>query len=322
MEAALRNLTLEGVPTPTVSLRTVSLMLPKLGRVLDSISPFDLKASLVSTSFEDAALDAEVLAEVLEKKTGLGVPLFPVSIYGNNDSLSSGMTDRQGKYQDTVTIEKKQVKLRVVLGETGLPIQLPPSLPIVLPTYETDVLWDNFNDNELDKKVWNIFTIASPYSGIGKASEQNGRLEISCPNTGRGGGIWNEKPVDVTGKRISAALHSDYYEICALTVLPESEEMYSLPYNQGYNVFVWGIKNRFSINALGDYVLYGKDRAKDPDRVEIRFEDNLFKVLEEGVEVYQEENRLSSNICHIYLWGVSWYYLKGGTAWADNFLLV
>jgi hypothetical protein len=104
-------------------------------------------------------------------------------------------------------------------------------------------------------------------------------------------------------------------------VLPESQPMYTIPHNKGYNVFVWGINDQYSINAFGDYVLRSKTRAKDPDRVEIRFEDNIVRFLEEGKEVYQEENRLSSNICRIYLWGMSWYYLAGGTAWVDNFLL-
>lgn len=325
-EFNLGDIKITGRPLPRPS-----FTLPKLGKITaDALSPFVLTSTVKNTSFVEDALEVEIEAKVTEKNTGVGVPLLPMSFRVNDEVVTSGQTDQNGVFSGVVSITPHRAKIRVQVDQPSIPIKLPnetfdiptpPSLPIALPSREYTAFWDNFNDNSLDKKVWETLVMAGPLPGGSSLKETNKRIQIYCGNGYQGHGMYTKDPIDITDGSVQVDLHSQSYEICALTVLPESKNFYPLPYNEGYNMYVWnqGIE-KFSVNALKKYVYNSKTMAADPDPVRIVFEGDQVLFYENGKLVYQEKNRLSSNVVRIYMWALGWYVYEASTATLDNLL--
>ncbi len=261
----------------------------------------------------DVVLTADLHLYFIERRTDRGIPFAPFSIYLNGVELTSGRCDNEGHAVEPLSLPNHRNKIDVYHGRRRL----------TSASDSLEIIWDNFNDNLRDDKLWNEFKIASQYIGNSRVTETNKRIEILCANTGWGGGVVTKNPVDISDCSIQAKLYTDYYAICALSILPASEPFFSVPYNHGYDIFVWGAGvNKFIIASGTKYVLQKSGMFDNPDPIQIKLEGDTIRFFEGANEVYSETYKPLSKLCNIYLWGQSWYHMKAGTSWVDDFNFV
>ena len=284
----------------------------RANRRLSITDPISIKTTLLNASMNEA-LKANLDINITERETGRGVPLAPYSVYLDGIELTSGRCDKEGHAVEPLVLPTRKNEIDTYHGRRRL---------ITASSHHT-VRWDNFNDNELDKKIWDTFSgTPAYYVGQAKTTEKNKRLEFLCSNTGYLAGVYTKSPIDLSDSRIRVRLYSDGFVVCALTILPSTEPFYGASYNKGYDVMIWR-------DGLDKFIVYSgklaftKDTIRgNPETIEVVIEGDTIKFLEEGVQVYSEKYKPASKLCNIRLWGQSWYHFRGGTSWVDDFLVV
>jgi len=292
----------------------VNTLFRNVNRRFSRLAPINVEASLQNVNIKEAPLKGELHVLVTEKETDRGVPFAPIEIYVNGARVFLGRCNRSGKYVHPITLDGHRGIIDVFHGRKRL----------ITASDSVSVLWDNFNDGVLDKKIWETFK-GWPAYYVGKAEirEQDGVVKFVSTNTGYLAGIYTKDPVDISDGHIRAKLYTGGWVVCALTILPSTEPFYSAGYNRGYDVVVWqnGI-DKFIVYS-GTRTVYKKGTLRaNPETVEVILEGNTIKFLEEGTEVYRETYKPASKLCNIYLWGQSWYHFRGGTSWADDLIMV
>ena len=288
---------------------------PPLPRFLPELfQPFKVEAKLQNISSGDTALESDLVISVTEKKTGVGVPLAPITVYVNGEEVHRGVCDQEGRHTYRLILEEHTAKI-----EAHLDKMFPFSVSDIL-----EVFWDNFNDNSLDKKTWETFKgWPAFYEGRAEIYERRKRIEFYSSNTGYLAGVYTVEPVDLSDSAVKATLYSDDWVISALSILPHDTPFYGASYNKGYDVVVWELGIDKFIIYTGPKISYRKGTLRgNPDRVEVLIEGDTISFHEGGVEVYRETYKPGTKLCNIYLWGQSWYHFKGGTSWADDLIVV
>jgi len=278
-----------------------------------AISALSVEASLRNVRMIETPIKGSLDIDITEKRTGKGVPMAPFTVYVNNAEEFTGRCDTKGKYSYELSLKNHRSVVDVYHARKRL-VEASDSL---------SVLWDNFNDNVLDKKLWTTFHGMSIYPGTAKAYERNKRIELYCGATRSLAGIHTENPVDISNGRIKARLYSGGYVTCFITILPSTEAFYGASYNKGYDIGIWerGGDKLFIYSGRG--TVYRQRTLKaNPETIEIVLDGETIRFLEGGSEVYAETYKPPSKICNIYLWAHHWWYQGSGSSWADDFLFV
>jgi len=279
-----------------------------------TISPLSVDASLRNVRVGETPLKGSLDIDITEKRTGVGVPLAPFIVYVNDMEELEGRCNTKGKYTHELSLKDHRSTIDVYHSRKRL----------VEASDYLRVLWDNFDDNSLDRRTWQPFA-GSPafYVGKSETTEEEGKLKFISTNTGYLAGVSTKDPVNIAESSIKAKLYSGGWVVCFLSILPSNTPFYGASYNKGYDVGIWenGI-NKFIIYS-GRSVPYSKGTLRsNPETIEVVVEDDVIMFLEEGHEVYRETYKPASKLCNIYLWGQSWYHFRGGMSWADDLLVV
>jgi len=278
-----------------------------------AISLLSVDATLRKVRMSETPIKGSLDIDITEKKTGTGVPLAPFTVYVNNAEEFTGRCDTKGKYTHELSLKNRRSVVDVYHARKRL-VEASDSL---------SVLWDNFNDNELDKKLWVTFSGMSMYPGTAKAYERNKRIEFYCGATRSLAGIHTENPIDLSEGRVSAKLYSGGYVTSFITILPSTDPFQGASYNTGYDIGIWAKGDTKLFVYSGKSTVYRQSTLKaNPEMIEIVLDGDTIRFLEGGSEVYAEVYKPQSKLCNIYLWGHHWWYTGSGTSWADDFLVV
>ena len=279
-----------------------------------TISPLSVEASLRNIKIDETPLKGSLDIDITEKRTGRGVPLAPFTVYINDVEEFMGRCNTEGKYTHELSLQEHRSTVDVYHGRKRL----------VEASDYLRVLWDNFNDNKLDGRTWLTFA-GSPafYEGRAETREEDRRLKFICTNTGYLAGVYTRDPVNISESHIRTRLYSGGWVVCFLTILPSTMAFRGASYNNGYDIGIWERGDDKLTIYSGRNIVYRKGTIRgNPENIEVIVEDDVIRFLEEGQEVYRESYKPTSKLCNIYLWGQSWYHMRGGTSWADDFLLV
>jgi len=281
---------------------------------LTILSPLEVDSKLQNVELGGNRLKGDLRTSVTEKRTGKGVPLAPIEIYINDKLVHKGRCDARGKHTYKLELDAKQHRAVIDVYHSRK------RLTEAFDTLTT--LWDDYDDEKLDRRIWEVFK-GTPAYYIGKAEvrEEDGFIKFISTNTGYLAGIKTISPVDISKGRISVRMRTGGWVVCALTILPSTEGFYGASYNKGYDVVIWEYGLHKFVIYSGPDIAYVKGTLRaNPDNIEVILEDETIRFIEEGVEVYSETYKPPSKLCNIYLWGQSWYHLRGGTSWVDNLL--
>ncbi|MBA7693025.1 hypothetical protein ES703_101600 [subsurface metagenome] len=280
---------------------------------VSTISPLSVDASLRNVRVGETPLKGSLDIDITEKRTGVGVPLAPFMLYVNDIEEFKGRCNTKGKHTHELSLKDHRSTIDIYHNRKRL----------VEASDHLRVLWDNFNDNSLDRRTWQTFAGASVYEGRSETKEEDRKLKFISTNTGYLAGVSTKDPVNIAESSIKVKLYSGGWVVCFLSILPSNTPFYGASYNKGYDIGIWenGI-TKFVIYSGGS-VPYRKGTIRsNPETIEVVVEDDVIRFLEEGHEVYKEVYKPASKLCNIFLWGQSWYHMRGGISWADDLLVI
>lgn len=298
----------------------LSLPYPPLPQLFQ---PITIEASIENPVVGET-FKAEIPITVLEKMTDRGVPSAPVAIYVQNEKVASAACDGEGRYTHELTLEERRRRVEVQL-DVPLPLASPRTMK---------VLWDGFEDRELDTTVWTSYRASGPFPGHRVLRQRRGRIEFDVLGAGYLAGIHTKTEryhVDMAGGRISVELKTDGYAAAGLSILPETKPNIGVSYNEGYDIVLWelGIHKFMIYSNYGEKKLpkgpiyHRKSLAGNPETIEVTLdEEGIIHFFEDGTERYSEEYKPDTTVSDIYLFGQSWYVGAGGIPWADNFICI
>ena len=276
------------------------------------IGGVEVVSSLGDVEVSEGVASVHLFITVKEGRTGKGIPFAPFIVYSDGREVSRGRCNLYGKASVTFNETRHRADISVYHARK------------IVGAYDTSrLIWDNFDDGNLDGSVWRAFTgTPSFFVGTAEAYEGDGRINFKCTNTGYLAGIYTKRPIDISDSNISVKLFSDGWVVCAITILPQDEHFNGAGYNKGYDLVVWenGI-DKLTIYSGTDRVLCMDSIKGNPDEIKITLDGDEIIFYEFDEEVYREPYKLPTKLCDIYLWGQSWYLFASGTSWADDFLL-
>lgn len=210
----------------------VSKVFRRMNKRVSTISPLSVEASLRHMRMGETPIKGSLDIDITEKRTGKGVPLAPFIVYLNDVEEFKGRCNTKGKYTHELSFKDHSSTIDVYHDRKRL-VEASDSLR---------VLWDNFNDNDLDREIWDDMLMKSPaYVGEASVNEIRSRLEIYCGNTGYGGGVFTAEPVNISNGQIEATLYTDVRAtITGIAILPAGAQFWGPPYNAGYDFYVFG----------------------------------------------------------------------------------
>lgn len=279
-----------------------------------TISPFSVDASLRNVRLGETPVKGSLDIDIIEKKTGSGVPLAPFIVYVNDVEEFKDRCNTKGKSSYELSLIDHRSNVDVYHSRKRL----------IEASDHLTILWDNFDDNKFDRKTWETLAGAPAYyEGRSEIREEERKLKFVSTNTGYLAGAYTKSPIDVSESRIKVKLYSGGWVVCFLSILPSNTVFYGASHNKGYDVGIWenGI-DKFMVYSERKNV-YSKGTLRgNPETIEVALEGDTIRFLEDDQEVYRETYKPASKLCNIYLWGQSWYHMRGGTSWADDLLLI
>ena len=285
----------------------------RMNNRVSAISALSVEASLRNVRMIETPIKGSLDIDITEKRTGKGAPMAPFTLYVNNAEEFTGRCDTRGKHTHEIYFKNHRSVVDVYHARKRL-LEASDSL---------SVLWDNFNDNEVDRKLWATISGKSIYPGTPKAYERNKRIVFDCAATRSIAGIHTVKPVDISNGRIKANLYSGGIVTCFISILPSTDPFQGASYNTGYDIGIWEDGGTKLFVYSGSETVYRQRTLKaNPEIIEIVIDGDIIRFLEGGSEVYAETYKPPSKLCNIYLWAHHWWYQGSGSSWADDFLFV
>ena len=277
-------------------------------------SPIVVDASLGGPSINDT-LKVDLHTNITDRLLGHGVPLAPYDIFLNGTELTSGRCDTKGYHVESLSLPTHRNKIDIYHGRRRL----------VAASDSLETIWDNFKGKTIDESVWTSMKSVG-VSGGNTSLTQDEKIIFDCYHAGWGTGIRLNDPVDMAGGSVSVKLKSSGYTVCQIGILPVTRSVFMAPgTGEGYVIGLYELGvNKFHIyRGPGGPVLSKPGFVGNPETVKFTLDDDgVVHIFEENNEVFSELYPYDTTLCNIYLCGMSWYWLGGGTSWADNFVYV